>query len=388
MGTLFLFVHQTDTGCLFQQQCTNSAQMADQNTHDLKNQQLLSAYVDGELGVADRALAESLIRDNPHYAQLVEQWRESGINLRALPKQRLDNGFADRVLGRIDQLADPDDVAGDSFEPTVEGSLPALAVGNSNQRSNHPIALLAIGALCASILLTLFAFPALVSQSPSAATAVAAKNAEENNAEENNAEEKAEPKTVSKTEPTFVSDSSSDSSQSLNAQQESRFPLGPMVRAPRSMKMAGSELQSGAIAAIEMAQPAEHVEQILHVKVEPADRQFNIERVLNKHSIKTFGIKEPSSSAGQSNVEAIYAVASLDQIRAAAEQLVEEFSAKVAIVSVPQMPIDENSATRLKSRSFDSQSSDSELAQLDQWFGLSGSDNESRSIRFLILLTQ
>ena len=161
-----------------------------------------------------------------------------------------------------------------------------------------------------------------------------------------------------------------------------------MVRAPRSMKMAGSELQSGAIAAIEMAQPAEHVEQILHVKVEPADRQFNIERVLNKHSIKTFGIKEPSSSAGQSNVEAIYAVASLDQIRAAAEQLVEEFSAKVAIVSVPQMPIDENSATRLKSRSFDSQSSDSELAQLDQWFGLSGSDNESRSIRFLILLTQ
>jgi len=348
--------------------------MADQNTHDLKNQQLLSAYVDGELGVADRAMAERLIRGNPRYAQLVEQWRESGIDLRALPKQRLDDGFADRVLDGIDQLADKDDVSGGPFQSGLENSSPALAAGNSSNQSNNRLALLAIGALCASILLTLFAFPALVNRSPSAATAVAA----------NGAGQKPEPEPESKSE----LNTKSDPLQDVVAQQQSPVSYGPIVRAPRSMKLVGSKLPSGAITAIEVAQSTEGVEQILHVKLEPADREFNIERVFSKHLIKTFGIEEPSSPAGQSGVEAIYAAASLDQIRAASEQLVEEHSAKVTIVSVPPTPIEDNSATRLKSRSFDSRSSDSELARLDQWFGLSAPSDESRSIRFLILLTR
>ena len=339
--------------------------MADQN-NDLKNQQLLSAYVDGEIGVADRALAEKLIRDNPDYAQLVEQWRESGINLRALPKRRLDDGFAGRVMGSIAQTADQ----------TNTMNSPANAAGSSNQ-SNHRLALLAIGALCASILLTLFVFPAMVSQ-PSGTAAVAANDAE------------------LETESKAESDPEGDDSSAVVAQPESASsspsPVAasprPMVRIPRSMKLPNSGLESGAVSAIEMAQPADHIEQVLHVKVENADREFDIEKVLSKHSIKTFGVKDPSPAETQSNVEAIYAVASSDQIRAAAEQLVKESSARIAIVSVPKMSIDDSSATRLKSRSFDSRLSDSELTQIDQWFGLAAPSDDSRSIRFLILLTQ
>ena len=79
------------------------AEMFDQNQRDLKNQQLLSAYIDGELGMTERALAEKLIRDRdePRYAKLAEFWRENGINMRALPKYHLDEGFSDRVLEKI-----------------------------------------------------------------------------------------------------------------------------------------------------------------------------------------------------------------------------------------------------------------------------------------------
>jgi len=78
------------------------AEMFDQNQRDLKNQQLLSAYIDGELGMTERAMAEELIRDkNEPYAKLAEFWRENGINMRALPKPRLDEGFSDRVLEKI-----------------------------------------------------------------------------------------------------------------------------------------------------------------------------------------------------------------------------------------------------------------------------------------------
>jgi len=77
--------------------------MIEENSRDEKNQQLLSAYIDRELGPAERALAESLLRSHPRYARLTEQWREIGIELRALPKHQLKDEFVDRVLNKIAQ---------------------------------------------------------------------------------------------------------------------------------------------------------------------------------------------------------------------------------------------------------------------------------------------
>ena len=71
---------------------------------DLKLQELLSAYLDGELADADRAVVEALLRKNSDYAELVEEWRHNGSKMRALPKSTLDAGFAGRVLQQLSHL--------------------------------------------------------------------------------------------------------------------------------------------------------------------------------------------------------------------------------------------------------------------------------------------
>ena len=68
---------------------------------DLRIQERLSAYLDGELDAADRGAVDALLSENPHYAELLERWRQNSIKCRALPKVQLDDGFADRVLEQV-----------------------------------------------------------------------------------------------------------------------------------------------------------------------------------------------------------------------------------------------------------------------------------------------
>lgn len=100
-------------------------------TTDIKNQQLLSAFLDGELEVADRAAAEALL-DNPRYAKLVESWKQNGTSMRALPKSELDAGLAERVLQKIDQSARGDQpiVSVDSHASGVPFSPPTCQPGD------------------------------------------------------------------------------------------------------------------------------------------------------------------------------------------------------------------------------------------------------------------
>ncbi len=358
--------------------------MADQNKLEFKNQQLLSAYLDGELGAADRALAESLIRKNPHYAQLVEQWRESGIDLRALPKYSLGHEFTDRVLDEVEKVEQLKHQSKLSSQPhqNVEavreansnvGS--ATPVAKSSEQTRSRLALVAIGVLCAWLLLTLFALPALFKPQPEAS--IAAKVAQPATAKI-----PAEAPDVGST----ITDSDTlPVVETISNDLPSALFEGPIQRVPRGMVLKNTQDSGGEVAALTVSEPRQNVEQMLYVELGSDNEHFDIEKVLTNNSIKTVGVRESSTDKELSDVEAICVVASLDQMHRAAEQMADEFSAKVTIVPVPATAINAGSATRLESRRFNSESTDPEIVQLNEWFGLSAGD-DSGSIRFLILL--
>jgi len=67
----------------------------------LHNEQLLSAYLDGEVTEKERSAAERLLENDPNFRSLLSQWRELGETLRALPAAHAPVDLADRVLSRV-----------------------------------------------------------------------------------------------------------------------------------------------------------------------------------------------------------------------------------------------------------------------------------------------
>jgi hypothetical protein len=66
-------------------------------------EELLSAYLDGELSAAERARAEELLLDDPQARQLLQQFRGIGGQVRQLPKHSLPADFASQVLKRAER---------------------------------------------------------------------------------------------------------------------------------------------------------------------------------------------------------------------------------------------------------------------------------------------
>lgn len=111
-----------------------------------QHEELLIAYLDGELGADERSQAESLMRENSRYAELVANWKSNQVQLRQLTTRKLDDQFANRVLAKIesDKLTAALPVA---TEPAM-GSFIALA------------------SLAALLFLTVFVFPSFVDSEP------------------------------------------------------------------------------------------------------------------------------------------------------------------------------------------------------------------------------
>jgi negative regulator of sigma E activity len=65
---------------------------------DVPNQELLSAYVDGELTSAEEAQVEKLLAADPAVRQLVDDFRALSATLQAMPEQKLDEDLSQRVL--------------------------------------------------------------------------------------------------------------------------------------------------------------------------------------------------------------------------------------------------------------------------------------------------
>ena len=113
---------------------------------------LISAYLDNELSAEERTRAERLLADDPNAAKLLESLRDQKSRLHQLPRYKLDNGFADRLLGSAAfEKAVGENAA---FENAV--AVPSAELGRSVK---WKAAAAAIGALAAMILVTLVVDP-------------------------------------------------------------------------------------------------------------------------------------------------------------------------------------------------------------------------------------
>jgi len=65
---------------------------------DGHNEQLISAYLDGELTSEERQHVEQLLAENAEYRQLLDDLRALMVALKQLPRLSLDEGFVSRVI--------------------------------------------------------------------------------------------------------------------------------------------------------------------------------------------------------------------------------------------------------------------------------------------------
>lgn len=77
--------------------------MMAQTNHDEFDDELLSAYVDGELTAAERALVEERLRSDPAAAALVEELRSLSSTIKSLPRETLGRDLRAGVLAEVEQ---------------------------------------------------------------------------------------------------------------------------------------------------------------------------------------------------------------------------------------------------------------------------------------------
>ena len=68
------------------------------NPHEVVNEALLSAYLDGEVTTAESAQVEQLLRDSDLYQQALEEMKQLRMGMQQLPKHQLEEGFVRSVL--------------------------------------------------------------------------------------------------------------------------------------------------------------------------------------------------------------------------------------------------------------------------------------------------
>ena len=73
------------------------------NPHEVVNEALLSAYLDGEVTTAESAQVEQLLRDSDLYQQALEEMKVLRMGMQQLPKHELEEGFARSVLEKAER---------------------------------------------------------------------------------------------------------------------------------------------------------------------------------------------------------------------------------------------------------------------------------------------
>ena len=66
------------------------------------NAELLSAYLDGEVTDAERALVEERLASDPAAAELLQELRAASDAVRGLPRERVDGDFVGGVLAALE----------------------------------------------------------------------------------------------------------------------------------------------------------------------------------------------------------------------------------------------------------------------------------------------
>lgn len=322
--------------------------MAESNRQ--QDEELLTAYLDGELDSEQRVLAETLIQQNPKYAQLIEEWRENGIALRSLPKHRLDSGFSARVLAAKEITSSPTvaDVA----------TLKSNSAMDQSAQANPINGLIAIAALAAMVLLTLFVFPMFVDST-----------------------------NLATNDPIVENDKTAAQNSDNNSTDLEKGRTTPPIQRVDRAKMLTARSPAGSVDPIKtLHSNLAAVEQVFWIKLDGADQSLaGLQKVLAANSIKIVDSEKDFSKT--EDVSAIYVVASALQMRKAIGKLSEESSSSVTAFPLPLSAIQNGKAQQLLpvNLSGDAQQA-TEIAELDRWFGLSGDEEEDRPIRFLLLV--
>lgn len=92
------------------------------NANDDFDDELLSAYVDGELTAAERALVEERLRSDPTAAALVDELRSLSSAIKALPRETLGRDLRAGVLAEVAQAQSDLDSQG----PTAQSHLKSM----------------------------------------------------------------------------------------------------------------------------------------------------------------------------------------------------------------------------------------------------------------------
>ena len=78
------------------------------NPNDKHTDELISAYLDGEVTSQERAQVEQRLRTDPQWQQTLEELRTLRETLQALPRQKLDARFRQRVLQKVHEQPAPE----------------------------------------------------------------------------------------------------------------------------------------------------------------------------------------------------------------------------------------------------------------------------------------
>ncbi|MGE0755555.1 MAG: anti-sigma factor [Pirellulaceae bacterium] len=113
---------------------------------DVRNQELLSAYLDGELTADERKLVERRLVDEPDVRGLLEQLRRQREWLQALPRRPAPADFQQRVLARI-------------AEAVPRAGNAKLALGRPRRRSAWRVGFLGAAALALGWLVMWVVYP-------------------------------------------------------------------------------------------------------------------------------------------------------------------------------------------------------------------------------------
>ncbi len=123
---------------------------------DASFENLISAYLDNELGPADRAQAERLIAEDAELACLLETMKAQSSQLKSLPRYKLNPQFASRLMA-TDAFRDAFAAVATRSQQVAPGlsGASAIPITNYGKSKSWRTASLAIGALAALILVTL-----------------------------------------------------------------------------------------------------------------------------------------------------------------------------------------------------------------------------------------
>ena len=96
--------------------------------------ELLSAYLDGELTPEERAHVEQLLASSPAARQLLDELRALGATMRSLPRQALGEDLSGQVLD-VAAKRKMGGSGGSQPARSRNGRMPAPLAGNSSNES-------------------------------------------------------------------------------------------------------------------------------------------------------------------------------------------------------------------------------------------------------------